>query len=131
MATICEPDTYEPTLNEDGTYVDMLQFTWPSSGFRCNCGTRKDKVFTTRGKFAQHTKTKGHEKWLNSLTNNKMNHYNECIRLEKINKEQQQMITKYTNEISQKEIIISALTRLVNIENSTPATQAVDLLTFD
>lgn len=129
METICDPDMYEPSLNDDGTYVDMLRFTWPTAGLRCNCATRKDKVYTTRGKFTQHTHTQGHRSWLKNLTNNKVNYYNRFLKSEELVKAQQKIITELSNKIAQDSVIITALTTMASRENLNVKT--LDLLSLD
>ena len=38
METVSDPDTYEPSLNKDGVYVDTLSFAWPSKVFVATAG---------------------------------------------------------------------------------------------
>lgn len=128
MDTACVPDTYEPA-NDNGTYVDMLRFTWPLVGLRCDCGTRTDKVYTTRSKFIAHAKTKGHRSWLTHLTSNTANYYSKSRRLEEINLNQRKIITKLSNDLAKEQIINAALAKEIRTLQTPQLTQ--DLLSFD
>ena len=79
-------------MDENGNYVDNIppknskMFRY---GLRCQCGTRKDKVFYETSKFNVHTKTKTHQKWLEQFNINKMNYVIECIKQKETIKNQQ------------------------------------------
>uniref|UniRef100_A0A6C0KBF5 Uncharacterized protein n=1 Tax=viral metagenome TaxID=1070528 RepID=A0A6C0KBF5_9ZZZZ len=118
METVSDPDTYEPSLNKDGVYVDTLSFAWPLEGLRCNCGTRREHSYSSRSKFLAHTKTKGHRAWLVDLTNNKLNYYNRLVKSEETVKTQQLMLTELSNRIAQDSVVISALTNLVQPQSA-------------
>lgn len=129
METACVPDIYEPSNNK-GIYVDMLQFTWPKAGLRCDCATRADKVYTTRTKFIAHIKTKGHRAWLNKLTENKANYYSKSRRLEVTNMNQQKIITRLSNDLENQVIINNALAHEIK-SLKTPVEETMDLLLLD
>ena len=58
------PDTYTPVVNEAGNYVDKIPYI--RNGIYCACGSRRDKIYTN-STFSSHTKSKHHQKWLQSL----------------------------------------------------------------
>jgi hypothetical protein len=99
---ISAPELYIPML-EDGVMKDLipsnaLKFTnkYPN-GLECCNGN----VFTSRTSFINHSKTKGHIKWLRELESENKNSYGRVISLEKLVKNQQMIITKLSNQISQ------------------------------
>ena len=72
------PDTYTPSVDENGNYIDKIPQI--KNGLYCPCGARRDKVYETSGKFYSHTKSKIHNKWISNLNNNKANYYVELIK---------------------------------------------------
>ena len=84
MDLIVEPDLYCPSIDNTGNYIDKVpSFNNIKNGLRCNCGTRKDKVYENRSIFISHVKTKTHTEWLKSLNLNKANYYSENEDLKK------------------------------------------------
>ena len=75
MDLMLDSDTYEPSIDSNGNYLDYIP---PSShfknGLRCGCGSRKNHIFDTRISFSTHIKTKAHQKWLSELNINKRNY---------------------------------------------------------
>ena len=95
----------------------------------CPCGSRKDKVYNDNSKFTTHMKTKVHQKWLESLNNNKANFYVELLKTKEVNKNQQQIITRLENEIANRNNTIDYLTKQLLIkESENQTTIEVDLL---
>ena len=76
MELIVEPDTYTPSIDGQGNYIDVIP---PSvklkHGLYCPCGSRGHKMFTTTSSFNSHTKTKVHQQWLVQLNRNKANFF--------------------------------------------------------
>lgn len=109
MELLLESDLYEPCLDECGNYTDVL----PSSskfahGLRCPCGTRQDHIFDNRTSFGTHLKSKTHQKWIQSINNNKMNYFVECQKLTELTNCQKLIIARIEKELSKsKHTIIS------------------------
>lgn len=120
------PDTYTPVVNEAGNYVDKI----PSirNGIYCACGSRRDKIYTN-STFSAHTKSKHHQKWLQSLNENKMNYYAELIKCKEVISSQQEIIQKLENKMSDKLLTIDYLTRQL-YEREKPAL-SVNLLDIE
>ena len=120
------PDTYTPVVNDVGNYVDKI----PSikKGIYCACGSRRDKVYTN-STFSGHIKTKHHQKWLQSLNENKMNYYVELLKCKEIISSQQEIIKRMENKMSDKLLTIDYLTRQL-YEKEKP-THSVNLLDIE
>lgn len=102
------PDTYVPSVDETGKYIDCIPQI--KNGIKCPCNTSNtEKIYISTSKFKTHTKTKMHQNWLLLMNNNKTNHYKENIDNNKLLKSQQILIQKYTNELKTKDIIIENL----------------------
>ncbi len=87
MELILEPDTYTPDFNkEKKCFEDIITSNnakfcakYPN-GLKCCNGN----AFSTRASFINHTKTKGHIKWLEELMSDFKNSYKKIIDLEKL-----------------------------------------------
>jgi len=103
------PDTYTPSVDDTGTYID----TMPKivNGIYCVCGARKNKVYENASKFNVHIKSKSHQKWLLNLNNNKANYYVEKIKLEEVVKQQQQIMTHMESKLRGTQLTIDYLTK--------------------
>ena len=103
-------DTYYPTLDQDGNYIDKIPFNFNSGvGFDCPCWSRKEKIFFTRkGTLSCHFKTKRHELWIASLNLNKHNHFVENEELKKIVESQKLQISEQSKVISKQNFKINA-----------------------
>jgi len=130
MDLVTEPDIYEPTINENGNYVDYLP---PSSkfqnGLRCPCGSRKEHVFDNRQCFSTHSKTKKHQKWLTDLNADKMNFYKENIKLNETIGNQKIIIAKLQKDNDDYARLIVHLTKKIEFKDDKNI--CVDLLNFD
>jgi len=121
------PDMYQPGIDNNGNYIDEKPYI--RHGIMCPCGSRKDKVYNDNSKFTTHMKTKVHQKWLESLNNNKANFYVELLKTKEVNKNQQQIITRLENEIANRNNTIDYLTKQLLIkESENQTTIEVDLL---
>ena len=116
MDLAVEPDMYEPTINDNGDYIDVL----PSSGkfqngFRCPCGARREHIFDSRANFAMHIKTKSHNKWLQELNTNKLNYYSENVKLSETITTQKLIIGQLQKEIDENKQLIIHLSKKIAI----------------
>lgn len=102
------PDTYTPSVDDAGNYVDMV----PSmkNGLYCPCGSRKDHLYDTTAKFTSHIKTKIHQKWLAVLNANKANYYIDTLKLKELVDNQQKIIQKLETQLMSKSATIDYLT---------------------
>ena len=112
MELATEPDTYSPSLDDMGNYIDKIPpFATIKHGMRCPCGSRKDKVYETHGVFSQHVKSKAHQKWLQGLNLNKANYYIENEELKTTVQQQRMVIAKLEKELQNKMMTIDFLTQ--------------------
>ena len=108
MEVTTTPDTYTPSVDDAGNYVDNVPPI--RHGLFCPCGSRKDKAYETTAKFASHVKTKVHQKWLASLNQNKANYYIETLKLKELVENQQKIITQLETQMVKKSFTIDYLT---------------------
>jgi len=93
------PETYQPSMNEDGGYIDsMPNFKNITNGVICPCST-SEKVFLSRISFSTHMKSKRHTKWLSEINNNRRNYVVENANLKETVKYQRIIIANYEKEI--------------------------------
>jgi hypothetical protein len=110
-----EPDTYSPSMDEFGNYVDKV----PSAahfahGLRCPCGTRRDAIlYASPGKFNQHIKSQTPVKWLENINTNKKNYLVENDKLNTTIKTQQQLVIQLSQEVQKQRTIIQGLTQQI------------------
>jgi hypothetical protein len=119
------PDTYTPSVDETGNYVDNIPVI--KNGLFCPCGSRKEKTYENTSKFASHIKTKSHQKWLMLLNQNKANYYIELLQHKELVENQQKIITQLENQLHKKNLTIDYLTEQL-ISKTTPKVTSVDLL---
>jgi len=107
------PDVYAPDIDERGDYIDHIPFIY--NGIYCPCGTRKDKIYDTKQKFASHIKTKRHTGWLKTLNLNKTNHLIDSIKQREIIETQKKIISTLQVTITEhkvtNEYLLSQLTK--------------------
>ncbi len=108
MDIVTTPDIYVPFVDAEGNYVDKMPMI--KNGLYCPCGSRKDKIYENPSKFSSHTKTKVHQKWLESLNHNKANYYAEMLKYKEINENQRKIIAHLEHEIQKKILTIDCLT---------------------
>ena len=123
------PDTYMPSVNDDGAYVDNIPII--KNGMYCLCGSRKDKAYETTSKFTTHIKTKSHQKWLQSLNQNKANYYVEMLKNKELVENQQKIITQLENQLHKKTLTIDYLTEQLTHKTTTSQICNIDLLDFN
>lgn len=99
------PEIYCPSVDTTGNYTDQFP---PSnkSGIVCSCGTR-GTVFKTRSQFNAHIKSKSHVAWLETLNNNRVNYYAECVSLKSLVESQMKIIKDLENRLAVKETAIN------------------------
>jgi hypothetical protein len=102
------PDTYTPSVNSNGDYIDNIPHI--KHGIYCLCGSRKDKAYENHSSFAIHIKSKTHQKWLTSLNQNKANYYVEMVKHKKLVEDQQKIIVQLDNQLIKKNLTIDYLT---------------------
>lgn len=119
------PDIYSPGIDDAGNYIDHIPII--HNGLLCLCGTRKDKRYETTNKFAAHIKSKTHQKWLQSLNNNKSNYYVETLKNKELIENQRIIIGQLENTLSKKNLTIDYLTEQLVSKNIQPVT-SVNLL---
>ena len=133
MELVTESDTYTPSIDENGNYIDRIPpFNLIKKGLQCPCGSRKDKVYDTHTIFSNHIRTKHHQIWLKNLNTNKANYYVENESLKNILYNQRLIIANLEKEIHKKNATIINLSQhfSTNHENSN-SNAMVNLLDFD
>ena len=131
MELVVEPDIYNPSINENGMYIDKVPpFNYIKKGLVCPCGTRKDKIYETHSVFVSHTKTKAHQKWLESLNLNRSNFYVELEKSKEVISNQRLIIAKLEKDLNNKIMTIDYLTQQLHKANTGSGT-VKDLLDFD
>jgi len=100
MELTLTPDTYTPSIDENGNYIDNIPII--KNGILCLCGSTKDKVYTTKKKFSTHIKTQKHQKWLIEINQHKANHYVKLTEALELVDNQKKIIAKLTNDLQQK-----------------------------
>lgn len=102
-AIAVQPDTYTPMVDDEGNYVDKVPSNgvFATTGIRCPCSTRRDKVYNTKSSFTTHTKSQGHQAWLKEMSSNKTDY-------RAITQEQEQIIKAQKIMIAQMELAQTA-----------------------
>lgn len=119
MELVVEPDTYSPSLDYEGNYIDTMPTTYVlQKGLYCPCGTRLQKAFTSSSKFSAHMKTKTHQKWLEQINRNKSNYLVESEKLKKTVQSQQKIIAELEIEVKNKSLTIDYLTKQLMSDNT-------------
>ena len=131
MEMITEADMYSSGIDDLGAYIDKIpSFHNLKHGLKCLCGSRKDKVYQTQPIFAQHIKTKIHQKWLADLNTNRSNYYVENENLKTTIQNQRMIIAKMDKELQNKNLTIDYLTKQL-VENTNKNKIVGNLLDFD
>jgi len=121
------PETYVPSIDSDGNYVDCVPKI--KNGLYCPCGSRKDKVYENATKFTSHIKSQSHKKWIATLNQNKANYYKEMILNKELLENQKKIIMRLENELKNKDVVINFLSEQMRLsKNSQNGT--IDLLDF-
>jgi hypothetical protein len=135
MDLIVEPDTYEPSIDTNGKYIDKI--TIFRNGLRCPCGAGSHKVpktYETLDSFKCHTKTKGHQIWIANMNTNKQNYYVECVKLEETVRQQKVLIGQLERDVNNRskmnDILVEKIEELKE-QLLKPNTNTFDLLNMD
>jgi hypothetical protein len=139
MELISESDIYFPSIDDNGIYIDRIpNFVNYSNGIKCQCGSRKDKVYTTYSKFSSHLNSKSHKKWIESINLNRENYLVENFKLNDVIKQQRIQIAELEKTLNKRSLTIDYLSHelhKVNISegnNEITGNNAInDLLNFD
>ena len=132
MELVVEPDIYAPSIDDNGLYIDKVPpFNYIKKGLVCPCGSRKDKVYESHSVFISHTKTKAHQKWLESLNLNRANFYVEFEKSKEVISNQRLIIAKLEKDINNKILTIDYLTQQLYNTLSCNSSSMKDLLEFD
>jgi hypothetical protein len=122
------PDTYTPSVNNEGNYIDNIPII--KNGLFCPCGSRKDKTYENTTKFATHIKSKSHQKWLTILNQNKANYYVEMLTNKELVENQRKIIAQLENQLHKKSLTIDYLTEQLT-SKTIPQACNIDLLDFN
>ena len=124
------PDTYTPSVNSEGNYVDNIPII--KNGLYCPCGSRKDKTYENVSKFATHIKSKTHQKWLTNLNQNKANYYVEMLTNKELVENQKKIISQLEKQLYKKTLTIDYLTEQLTTKTIQPEPACnIDLLDFN
>lgn len=126
MSLSLSPDTYTPSVDEHGNYVDGKPCI--RHGMTCLCGLRRNKVYETHAQFATHTKSKTHQTWLKQLNQNKANYYVDLIKEKETNAAQRQIISRLELSVVNKSVTIDYLTQQLMIPKHITDASVTDLL---
>lgn len=126
MEITTTPDTYTPSVDNAGNYIDNIPII--KNGLFCPCGSRKDKTYENTSKFATHIKSKSHQKWLTILNQNKANYYVEMLTNKDLVEKQRKIIGQLENQLQKKTLTIDYLT--TQLTNKT-STGSINLLDFN
>jgi len=121
------PDTYTPSVNNVGNYIDNIPII--KNGLFCPCGSRKDKTYENAPKFATHIKSKSHQKWLMILNQNKANYYVDMLTNKELVENQRKIIAQLENQLHKKTLTIDYLTE--QLTTKTIKQSCINLLDFD
>ena len=108
MSISLTPDTYTPSVDDNGHYIDSVPVI--KNGLYCPCGSRQDKLYENTSKFSVHIRTKTHQKWITMLNQNKANYYVEAVKCKELVENQQKIITRLENQLHTKALTIDYLT---------------------
>jgi hypothetical protein len=108
MDIVLTPDTYTPSVDDKGNYVDNIPII--RNGLFCPCGSRKDKTYDNTSKFSSHIKSKSHQKWMLNLNQNKANYYVDMLKNKEIIENQQKIIKQLEEQSHKKTLTIDYLT---------------------
>ena len=122
------PDTYTPSVDNVGNYIDNIPTI--KNGLFCPCGSRKDKIYENAVKVATHVKSKSHQKWLIHLNQNKANYYVEMLKNKELVENQQKIIAKLETQLQKKTLTIDYLTEQLTTKINQQSCN-IDLLDFN
>lgn len=123
------PDTYTPSVDDNGMYIDNIPPI--KTGLYCPCGSRRDKIYENTSKFSAHIQTKTHKKWLSMLNQNKANYYVELLKCKELIENQKIIINKLENQLQTKVLTIDYLTEQLLTSKKQNLSVVTNLLDID
>jgi hypothetical protein len=118
------PDTYTPSVDNNGNYVDNVPII--QNGMHCPCSLKK--AYDNTQKFNAHVKTKTHQRWLMFLNQNKANYYIELIKCKELLETQKQFIAKLESQLRSKTQSVEYLLEQITTNiNNQPNVNLLDL----
>jgi len=122
---VTEPDTYSPSISDDGKYIDMIPtFSGRTQGMRCPCNNHS---FTARQAFVTHTKTAIHKRWLETHNANRLNYLQELEQARQLIQQQRIIIAQLEREKND----LRRTIHILSMPTSIPAETSSNLLDFD
>lgn len=122
---VTEPDTYSPSISEDGKYIDVVPpFSGHTQGMKCPCNSR---FFNTRQAFITHTKTIIHKRWLETHNANRLNYLQELEQAKQLIQQQRIIIAQLEREKND----LRRTIHILSVPISTSIESSRDLLDFD
>ena len=134
MDLVVEPDIYAPSIDDKGSYTDRVPpFNYIKKGLICPCGSRKDKIYESHSVFVSHTKTKAHQKWIETLNLNRSNFYVENEKFRDVIQNQRLIIAKLEKDVNNRNMTIDYLTQQLHKMNNNMvgSISTINLLDFD
>jgi hypothetical protein len=134
MELALEPNTYCPSIDAMGQYIDKIPSFGAaalSQGLRCPCGSRRDKTYNNYNVFYQHCKTQHHQRWLAQLNENRANHYIEREELKGVVETQKLLIAQMDRELRNKNMTIDYLTQQLVAMNTAASKNHTDVNLLD
>lgn len=130
MSITVQPDIYVPGIDDNGNYTDNLpsHSIFTNGGIKCTCGTRKDKIYSTKTQFLAHIKTKTHKEWLCQLSKEHLNYYSNLKKAEEVIHSQKIIISRLEQNISKQDVIINILTEKISKLNNSVNCQDYNLI---
>uniref|UniRef100_A0A6C0AX85 Uncharacterized protein n=1 Tax=viral metagenome TaxID=1070528 RepID=A0A6C0AX85_9ZZZZ len=127
MDIAVEPEIYCPIIDEKGNYIDKCP-ALIKYGIKCPCGTREDWIYNTKNKFKNHISGIKHKKWIEQLNNNKLNFYENNIKLKETVKNQREIIARMEKEIISLKSINSYIeSKIFKVENNQEEYDLLDI----
>jgi hypothetical protein len=134
MDLVVEPDIYAPSIDDNGCYTDKVPpFNYIKKGLICPCGSRKDKIYESHSVFVSHTKSKAHQKWIETLNLNRSNFYVENEKFRDVIQNQRLIIAKLEKDVNNRNMTIDYLTQQLHKMNNniSGSISTINLLDFD
>jgi hypothetical protein len=116
MEITTEPEIYCPIMDETGNYSDKIPASIGNGAYaiRCPCSIRKDKAYNSYSSFSSHIKTKTHQKWIETMNQNKQNYYSDNVRLQDVVNSQKIIIARLEKEVQTKIFTIDFLSQQIH-----------------
>ena len=118
------PDTYSPSIDDNGCYVDCIPASIVHNSLFCPCS---NKEYDSRSKFATHTKSKLHQKWLQTLNNNRANYYVELLKAQELISQQRKIIAQLEKDVHNSSMTINYLTQQLTNREKTKEMNLLDI----